>query len=526
MAREQEKISKVENPLIEELAEFVKEKLEEWKVPGVSIGVIDNDQVFTAGYGTATLPDTPATPETLWYAGSTTKAFTGAVIAQLIASNKYPALDKGWQTTISSILREDFVLQDEWATNHLTLEDAVSHRTGMPRHDQSTSRLLDDGEGGGKRLATVRDDTRNLRNLRLSEEPRVKFQYCNLMYGVLSHVVETVTGKLLGDVMRELIFEPLSMTATCLSLEDAEASPQHLAAGYYWDDKAEKYVLVEDVSVVEHGGAGAIISNVEDYAKWAKCMLLGEAPFSEAVHQDIRKSRIVQSMPQGGKDVTTYALGWDRVLYHGHVMYSHGGGMAAAGSSVIWLPDDKFGLVAFGNTSITSNAVIDAVLYKLIDEKLGIAPEKRMDAAKGWRSLIDQFIESYDKAIDNLFPKRPSPPITSPVSVKDLAGKYYDPGYKTIELRAEPHPDKQGEEILVADRDDATWRTQMRLHHISGTWWIMYALQMGSPGIIRKCEQAEFKLGHDGRPTALEVDFYSLVGNEHEGKVAFNRVEE
>lgn len=47
-AQEQETMAKAENPLTEELAKFVKEKLDEWKVPGVSIGVIDNDQVFTA----------------------------------------------------------------------------------------------------------------------------------------------------------------------------------------------------------------------------------------------------------------------------------------------------------------------------------------------------------------------------------------------------------------------------------------------------------------------------------------------
>ncbi|KAJ4326164.1 hypothetical protein N0V84_003214 [Fusarium piperis] len=516
-------MTKAENPLTEEFAKFAKEKLDEWKVPGISVGVIDNGRVYTAGYGNATLPDTPATPETLWYAGSTTKAFTAAVIALLIDSGKYPALEKGWQTTISSILREDFVLQDEWATNHLTLEDAVAHRTGMPRHDQSMSRLVDDGNGG-KRLATVKDVTRNLRNLPLSQEPRVKFQYCNLMYAVLSHVIETVTGKSLGDVMRELILEPLGMTSTYLSLDDAKASPNDLAAGYYWDEDTSEHVLVESVSVLEHGGAGAIISNAEDYAKWAKCMLFSTPPFSEAVHEDIRKPRIVQRMPNGGKDVTTYALGWDRVQYHGHLMYSHNGGMMAAGSTVIWFPDDKFGLVGFGNTSLTANAAIDTVLYKLIDEKLDIKPAERKDAAKEWRSGIDHWIKCYDKALDNVYPNRPHPPIPSPVSVKNLAGKYYDPGYKTIELRAVPHPGKPGEEMLVAEREDASWLMHMRLHHVSGTWWIMYALEMGSPNLFREYEQVEFKIGHDGKATALEVDFYALIGGQHEGKVVFNRV--
>lgn len=48
MTQEQETMATAENPLTEELAKFVKEKLDEWKVPGISVGVIDKDQVFTA----------------------------------------------------------------------------------------------------------------------------------------------------------------------------------------------------------------------------------------------------------------------------------------------------------------------------------------------------------------------------------------------------------------------------------------------------------------------------------------------
>ena len=35
------------NPLTKEFSKFVKETLQEWKIPGVSIGVVDGDQVFT-----------------------------------------------------------------------------------------------------------------------------------------------------------------------------------------------------------------------------------------------------------------------------------------------------------------------------------------------------------------------------------------------------------------------------------------------------------------------------------------------
>lgn len=41
-----------------------------------------------------------------------------------------------WTTPIAQIIPADFVLADPWATEHITLEDALSHRTGLPRHDK------------------------------------------------------------------------------------------------------------------------------------------------------------------------------------------------------------------------------------------------------------------------------------------------------------------------------------------------------------------------------------------------------
>ncbi|KXH59769.1 hypothetical protein CSAL01_06418 [Colletotrichum salicis] len=94
------------------------------------------------GYGYAVLNSTPVTPHTLYYTGSTTKSFTAAGISLLIdnanaTSSVYPGLI--WKTPVSDILSDDFVLSDDWATAHITLEDALSHRTGYPRHDMASA---------------------------------------------------------------------------------------------------------------------------------------------------------------------------------------------------------------------------------------------------------------------------------------------------------------------------------------------------------------------------------------------------
>lgn len=321
------------------------------------------------------MPDTPAKPETLWYAGSTTKAHLAAAIAYLIDSKEYPQLANGWSTTLSSIMREDFVLQDEWATAHLTLEDAVCHRTGFGAYDNPSVREIDG------RQATVKELTRLLRHFPSWHEPRTKFVYCNFMYVVLSHAVETITGKPLEDTLRKVIWDPLGMSSTYYTVEDAQKAGG-FADGYYYDDEAGKFELVPPLTLVEVSGAGAIISNTLDYCKWIKCLIHEDEPFTEAVHKDIRHPRFLAREPASTGDYLLYGLGWERTIYKGAVLYKHSGGVHNGSCMVMWLPEKKFGAVAFGNTANTSFVAVLALLHRLIDNKLGVPEDERFDFIK------------------------------------------------------------------------------------------------------------------------------------------------
>ena len=106
----------------------------------------------------------------------------------MIDSKNFTVLSHGWSTPVSTIIRNDFFLYDDWSTSHVTLDDAVSYRTGYPRHDLSNA-------SGERTAAKV---VRNLRNLKASTEPRTTWQYCNLMYVTLGYVIEVLIGKWLG----------------------------------------------------------------------------------------------------------------------------------------------------------------------------------------------------------------------------------------------------------------------------------------------------------------------------------------
>lgn len=348
------------------------------------------------------------TPTTLFYGASTSKAFTAAALAIMIASGNYtvPALPNtptplAWTTPIAALLPADFVmLDDPWATAHITLEDALSHRTGLPRHDNAINHFLPGSSSSSitqRVVATPRDVTRMLRYLPLNAAPRTKWQYCNHMYVVAAHVVQTLTGgRWLGDVLREWLWAPLGMRATYFSLGDALAAPEHLAAGYSWLREEGEFVGMPQMPTDEVSGAGAVISCVEDYARWIRMLLHEEAPLPRAGHRAVKTPRILinpdsvlgsyssgeaetdaKPLPYDGP--LAYAFGWQVGSYRGHTFWTHSGGMNAYGAEVMFFPSLDFGVVTFGNTAMTSNWVGRFVVWKLVDDKLDVPEAERYD---------------------------------------------------------------------------------------------------------------------------------------------------
>lgn len=266
------------------------------------------------------------------------------------------------------------MLQDEWATAHITLNDAVGHRSGMGRHD-----LAMRGSEDGKHLDT-KDAVRNMRNLPMVAEPRVKYIYCNFMYIAVGCVVEKLTNMSLGDALNKYIWSPLGMTSTYFSTDDAIKAPQDFASAYAWDEKAEIYKNIAHTPLHDVGAAGAIISNVKDYAKWVKCLIEQGAPFSEDTHFDIKKPRTFMAADQyDNLSVMTYSLGWERKIMGGETVFQHSGGLTTGGAEVFWLPEVKFGVVAFANTAQSSNFAALDVAHRLINDKLNIPAENRFD---------------------------------------------------------------------------------------------------------------------------------------------------
>ncbi|KAJ5625411.1 hypothetical protein N7510_001720 [Penicillium lagena] len=520
------------NPLNDEFNQLVHEQLNLWHVPGLSVAVVDGDQTWAKGYGMATLPSTPVNPSTLFYAGSTTKAFTAAIMAMLVEDNDaYPQVQ--WETPISQLIRDDFVLASEDATQKVTVEDALSHRTGLPSHDLALGSTSDSDK------TAVRDMVRQLRHLPLTAELRTKFQYNNAMYVVAAHVIETVTGEPLGDLLARRIWGPLGMTDTYFSLEEARGTHDEnpLAHGYaynYADDDGT-YRTVEWMPLASVSGAGAVISSANDLAKWAHALLTGSpALFASpnTVREQLWRPRSHLPVERYGSAFTgpgAYTLGWQTGVYRGVEFFEHQGGMNAFGAELILIPELQYAVVALANTAGTSNCAEQTLVFHLIDQKLGVRPDQpRFDWDAKNLADIEKGKCDVATAVSRFFPSLPSPPLPTTLPLSLYAGAYFHPGYGSITLfldhvrpSSESSLSSGSSVILRANRDQTTLPEILRFKHASGDFFIAESEQDGDNGALYpSVYPVEFRIGAADTVIAMGIGWET----EMEGKIWLDRV--
>ncbi|KAF7585180.1 hypothetical protein BBP40_011893, partial [Aspergillus hancockii] len=359
------------SPLNEAFTKKVNWALEHFKIPGVAVSVVRGDDIFAKGYGISNVETAqPVTEHTLFEGASTTKAFTAAAVALLIDDNEnFP--DIQWDTPVHNLL-PDFTLEDPWATTHVTIEDILSHRSGIPRHDWILYTNI-----------TAQGVVSKLRHLPLTAPIRTKWQYSNLMYVTAAHLVETRTGQALKDFLRTRIWEPLNMTGTYLSPHDAQKAGEDIACGYYLGSE-DQFHDAQNPHQDNLRGASNILSSVTDYAKWLQSMTHRRPPLSPASHAAVTAAHSIltpQVIPPYASSVL-YGFGWMMESYKGQRVIQHDGAIWGFGALVIFLPDLQLGIAILGNEMMRTNAASSVLAYHIIDEILEIPEEERFDWVK------------------------------------------------------------------------------------------------------------------------------------------------
>ncbi|KAI0203011.1 beta-lactamase family protein [Astrocystis sublimbata] len=434
----------------------VEELIKKHHVPGLAVALIQDERVLSAGYGWASLdPPKPCTPDTLFDIASCSKSFTAASVALLVRDNdKYP--DVKYDAVMSKLLPEDFVMSDQRYTDAVTVEDVLSHRTGLPMHDDSYL-----GQGAAK-PDDARSVTRNLRNLEITEPIRSTYMYNNLMYTVATHLVETKSGLAFADFLQEHFFGPLGMTSTHLQPERARSHGlgDRMSYGYQWSTKDELYACFAGPQCPEGQGAGSIVTSVNDMIQWVKALMNKEHMIDEEVYEGLTTMRTFENPKHEYLEPFTspafYTVGLSCYYYRGVVIIGHDGGIDGFGGKFFFIPDFKVGCVILGN-SIEAGNVADILGHELIDEVLGVPKSERPD----WIQLKDDEIKRHEDDPDQRELQRilreESEPQKMPPSA--YTGEYWNPGYKSMTVDA-----KKGK--LFVDASDRSMPFTMDFDHV------------------------------------------------------------
>lgn len=323
---------------------FVDEARQDWKVPGFAIGVVtDGEVVYAKGFGLRDREhEKPVTTRTLFAIGSTSKAFTTFAMGTLVDEGK---LD--WDEPVIKYLPE-FRLYDEYATQHITPRDLVTHRSGLPRHDLAwyNSPL------------SRKELVYRMRYLPPNKDLREKWQYNNLMFMTAGYLVGRLTEGTWEQAVRSRIFEPLDMVYSNFSVIDSQKSSDFSLP---YEEKDDKIRRMPFRNIDNVGPAGSINSCIEDMTKWLICQLDsgkfgGKTVVQEATLNDMHTPYMAISAVPTDREVSpgSYGLGWMIDSYRGHLRVRHGGGIDGFTTMVTLFPRDRIGVVAFANLNSSS----------------------------------------------------------------------------------------------------------------------------------------------------------------------------
>jgi len=346
-------------PALEERLAHVVRELERTAAtvhaPGFALSIVLDDRVvLTHGFGLADVAQGRAvTPTTTFAIGSTTKAFTATLLAELAA-------EKGFALEDPVSRHLPWFEPPVQSQRKANLVDLLAHRTGFVRMDVLWY--------GGK--ATREEVLRTA----LGAEPIAKlgeaFHYNNIMYLAAGEVCEEVGGASWEEQISRRFLVPLGMSATTLSVAEAQKSAE-LALGYGWkaDEERFEHAPMRDLSAI--APAGSLNSNVLDLARWLRCQLaLGELDGQRVVRRESIERTWKRENKMAGS--TDYGLGWMLTTWRGEQALWHGGNIDGFTAALWMVPGRKVGLALLVNAS---NSPLASSAGPLVFDALFPAPQ-------------------------------------------------------------------------------------------------------------------------------------------------------
>ena len=278
-------------------------------IPGIAVEIRSpegSSEFLTAGVASVE-DERPLTPEDRFRIASVTKAFTAAVVLELVEEGTL-SLDDSAEHWAPGLLAEG---------DSITGRQLLAHTSGLP--DYTKDEWFLEAFVAGEDLPPQK----LVSSEPLAFEPGTKYEYSDTDNIVLGIIVEAATGRSYEQELRSRVLEPLGLQATILP--DDPAMPEPHAQGYQYAPESEGAGEPEDVTTALDPSAawasGALVSTPDDVSRFFGGLLGGELVGEDTLDQ-MEETLAGEGSPSGpgtkraGIGIFSYELPCGKVWGH------------------------------------------------------------------------------------------------------------------------------------------------------------------------------------------------------------------
>lgn len=324
------------------------------RVTGLSLAILnDNKVVYVKSFGFRNREEQkPLTENTVMYGASFTKAVFAYMVMQLVAERVLD-LDK----PVYRYLPKPLPAYEKY-------QDLASDE----RYKLITTRMLLSHTAGFPNFRFANPDEK----LDIKFTPGSKYAYSGEGINLLQFVIEVLTQKDVGEMMRERIFKPFGMTRTSMTWE--ERFKDDLALGY--DEKEQPLGHKQRTGA---RAAGSMDTTISDYARFMAAVMQGKGVTKQMKEVMLTPQIQIYSkaqFPTMSLETTeenrgiqlAYGLGWGLFqTQYGKAYFKEGHDDGWENHSVAF-PDKKLAIVLMANSS-NADSIFKELLETLLKDK-------------------------------------------------------------------------------------------------------------------------------------------------------------
>ena len=320
-----------------ELAKFVEETAEKFKIPGVAVGAwVDGKEVYACHGVTSIENPLPIDQGTLFILGSVTKPFTATTLMRLVAEGKIK-LDAPVRQYVPELK-----LADEESAKKITVLNLLNHTSGLDwRVD------VDSGEGDD----ALAREVAKLAGLKLVAPPGTRASYSQAGYDLIGLIIEKVTGKMYEQAVASLVLEPLGLNHSFFVRDDVMT--RRFAVGHSPDENGKLSIARPWKFWRSNDPGGGLASSVADQIRWAR-FHLGDG--RKEGDERILPAKILHQMQEQTAALRGSSLGdgigicWFLREVDGVRAIEHGGSAHGQFAQLLIVPERNFAVVSLSNS--------------------------------------------------------------------------------------------------------------------------------------------------------------------------------